>query len=235
MICAGYRIASFVFGEEIVCKAETIELKELEGYIQISTTTREFTIFASITTILISIRCLRILMTQLPSFGALFDTISIANKDILNFCSSMAVIAVGFAFAASLLFGQEISDFDDFSKAFLKMFYYNFSDGRVDEYKTTDHYLFAVFYIIFLMIFFFILNKTFISIVIIRYRYLRSIKQLDNEAKAKVVSKKFQRIKNILIDSILGRRTAGQTGNNQGKHIGFKHFSTNTHGLNLPF
>ena len=36
----------------------------------------------------------------------------------------------------------------------------------------------------------------FISIVIIRYKYLRSIVQLDNEANARIITKKEKEFKN---------------------------------------
>lgn len=86
------------------------------------------------------------------------------------------------------------------------MFFYALGDGKADEIGLQNNSKFKAFYITFVAIFYFILTKTLISIVIIRYRLLRSLRQLNNEAKARIVNAKTKEILNVIKNLILCRR-----------------------------
>lgn len=142
-------------------------------------------------------------MTQFPAFGALFDTTSIAMKDLVNFSVGIFVIQLGFAIMASIMFGPEVTNFKTFLRTVEKLFYYTNGSGSIKEVDIKNQILFNCFYIIYSLIFYFILMKTLISIVSVRYRYLRSLKQLNNEANARIIKHKVQRTKDIVINLIL--------------------------------
>jgi hypothetical protein len=147
-------------------------------------------------------RSLRILTTQFPAFGALFDTLAIAKNDLINFSVSMFLLALGFAFACCLLFGTEEIQMNNFFKTYERLFYFAFGDGDANIVKGPNAEYFTIFYITYSIIFLFILTKTLVSIVTVRYRYLRSLKQLNNEANARIVGKKYARTKKIITNLI---------------------------------
>ena len=191
---------------EIKIKAEKINLEVLSEFINYSDTTNQFSIVASIATMLISIRFLHILMMQFPSFGTLFELLAVSIKDILFIFTTLSIILIGFVISASLLFGDTIYDMRDFASTLNRLFYYVFGTGSIDQYTINNKRFLELFYIIFSIIFYFVMIKMLISIVIIRYRYLRSLKQLRNEAMARVVAKRSKLLKEHILNLILFRR-----------------------------
>ena len=178
----------------------------LSEFINYSDTTNQFSIVASIATILISIRFLHILMMQFPSFGTLFEILTVSIKDILFVFTTLSIILIGFVISASLLFGDTIYDMRDFASTLNRLFYYVFGTGSIDQYTINNKKFLELFYIVFSIIFYFVMIKMLISIVIIRYRYLRSLKQLRNEAMARVVAKRSKIFKEHILNLILFRR-----------------------------
>ena len=116
-----------------------------------------------------------------------------------------------------LLLGEETSNntnnkikarliFSSFEISLNKLFYYTFGTGTASEFNIYYQMLFQFFFIIVSMLFFFLLTKMLISMVIIRYRYLRSLKQLRNEAMARIMSKKSKEFKQKIVNLILFKR-----------------------------
>ena len=137
-------------------------------------------------------------MTQLPAFGALFDTFGIAVYDLMNFGASLLILAVGFAFSGAILFGVEVNQVNNFWKTYERLFYYALGDGDVDAVTVQNQALFNIYYMVFSLIFFFILLKTLISVVSIRYRHLRALKQEFNEANARILNAQVNETKTII-------------------------------------
>lgn len=71
---------------------------------------------------LLSLRCLRLLTTQFPSFGALFDTIKIAQKDLFNIFVAITIIMIGFTFATMFILGSYIEATKSFFKTLNMLF-----------------------------------------------------------------------------------------------------------------
>ena len=176
--------------------------KEFDDYTKKAHTTRDYTIIASITTILISFRCLGILITQFPALGALSDTMQIASKDLLNIGIILLILALGFAYTGTFLFGVDISDTNNFWKTYERLFYYALGDGDINEFRVNNQNLFYLYYICFCFIFYFLLMKFLISIVSVQYRRLRVIKQLYNEANARIINEQLREFERIIVDLI---------------------------------
>ena len=176
--------------------------KEFDDYTKIARTTRDYTIIASITAILICFRCLRILITQFPALGALSDTIQIAFKDLLNIGIILLILALGFAYTGTLLFGVDTSDTNNFWKTYECLFYYALGDGDINEIRVNNQNSFHLYYIFFCFIFYFLLMKLLISIVSVQYRRLRAIKQLYNEANARIINEQLREFRRIILNLI---------------------------------
>ena len=206
IISFGYKYYQVFNQSKISLKSERISLSSLSDYINYAETTETFVLISSITTIFISICFLRILMMQFPSLGALFETIAISFKDFIKLLISLLILMTGFVISASILFGESIYEMRNVQNTFNRLFYYLFGIGSINEYSTNYKILFELFYISFCLIFYFIMIKMLISIVIVRYRYLRSLKQLRNEAMARKVARQTKILKEHIKNLILFRR-----------------------------
>ena len=141
---------------------------------------------------LLSLRNLRLLTTQFPSFGALFDTIKIAQKDLLNILIAIIIIIVGFIFATMFILGSYKKSNRTFFKSFNMLFDEMIGVGQRSDFMSNfvPSYLSRFLFIIVMMLFNFIILKLTISIVIVRYKYLRERVQLDNMARSRIVKSK---------------------------------------------
>jgi hypothetical protein len=111
--------------------------------------------------------------------------------------SVMGILLLGFIFAACLLFGEGGQEFSNFQNSASQLF---FSVMRSTAYSTFERttnkrILSAAFFLIFLFLFNFILMKTLISIVILRYRTIRSLKLLEIQAHSRVIGKDTKRVR----------------------------------------
>ena len=205
-VSLGYRYYQLFNQAEIVLKAERMSLDDLNKYISYSDITNQYSIVTSIATIWIAICFLHILMMQFPSFGTLFEILEVSIKDILDILTTLTIVLIGFVVSASLLFGDSIYDMRNFESSLNRFFYYVFGTGNINQYTVSNQKFLEFFYIIFSLVFYFIMIKILISIVIIRYRYLRSLKQLRNEAMARIVANRSKIFKEHLLNLILFRR-----------------------------
>ena len=206
LVSLGYRYYQMFNQAEIKLKAERISLEDLAKYINYSDVTKQYSIVASLATIWISISFLHILMMQFPSFGTLFEILAVSIKDILDILATLTIILIGFVISVSILFGDKIYDMSNFENSLNRLFYYVFGIGSINQYAVDNEAFFNFFYIVFSIIFYFVMIKMLVSIVIIRYRYLRSLKQLRNEAMARVVAKRSKILKERIKNLILFRR-----------------------------
>lgn len=142
---------------------------------------------------------------KFPSFGALFDTITFAIKDLASFGIAIFVMFLGFVYTAFLFYGTNDKDLASFGLTLLRLFYLQMGESDAfDLRKKSDYgYFNVLFFVLFMLIFSFLLLKMLVTIVIIRYKYLRSIVQLDNEANARIVKKKSEEANRKLLNFLL--------------------------------
>ena len=196
-----------------------------DHYVKLSENTKDFWIISSILFFLISIRLFRIITEMFPSYGALFETIKIALKDLLTFFIAIIVMSIGFIYTTWFLFGSYIKTSYNFWTVFLKIMFLILGDNSIfEDYSSLiNKFIYNLYYILFAFIFAIILMQMFISIVIIRYKYLRSIVQLDNEANARIITKKEKEFKNKIRNFLFWKKrsiveTEDQLGNSSNKN-----------------
>ena len=193
-LCLVYWIIVFMVHGSVEVPFSTED--EFDRYIAVSYYTTWFKIFSAFLTIFLGLRVLRLMTEQFPSFGALFDTIAYSIKDLVIFFLAILIIFTGFAYAGYMLFGPYSSEFKTFFLSTLRLFYLMLGQGKALETITGTKmkFLISVFFMIFLLSFSFILLKVLITIVIVRYKYLRSVVQLDNEAHSRIMKKKSEEV-----------------------------------------
>ena len=81
---------------------------KFKDYITQAQNTKIFWIICSIMFLLLSIRLFRVITEMFPSYGALFETIKVALKDLASFFVSILIISFGFIYAGWLKFGSAI-------------------------------------------------------------------------------------------------------------------------------
>lgn len=158
---------------------------------------------------------MRLIIEKFPAFGALFQTLKVAAIDLLKFFCSIIVLMLGFTFTLCLILGPYDALFVDVWLVLSELIF-----SMLGESKNIKHdnlgwvaTFTRMFYIIFLLIFYFILAKMLISMVIIRYLYLRTLVQLDNNARARILQKQAEAEKNKWINLVLFRRNSRDTSN----------------------
>ena len=151
-----------------------------------------FCVVSSFLFFLLSLRLFRIMTERFSSFGALFETIKVALKDFINFSIAVTILVVGFAIASSIIFGPNLTEFGDVWSSMVTLLFFLFEDSYsvLHSSTITTKIFYRLYFMVFISIFTVFWMKMFIIIVIIRYKYLRSITQLDNEANARIVAKK---------------------------------------------
>ena len=113
----------------------------------------------------------------------------VAAKDLIIFGFAIFVIAYGYAYFICLIFGSDSIQLRTLGDIMLSMFYLNFTKGGNYELPSSlrhNEVLSRASLIIFLFLFTFIMSNVLVSIIIIRYKYLRSAVQLDNEANGRI-------------------------------------------------
>ena len=169
-----------------------IEESKFDNLINTSYDTYILINISSVQIMLLSLRNLRLLTTQFPSFGALFDTIKIAKTDLWNIFLVIIIIMVGFIFATMFLLGPHIDIVRTFPIAFNTILGEMLGVGNREDF-TSDlvaSYISDFLFIAVMVLFNFIMLKLTVSIVIVRYKYLREKIQLDNMAKSRIVKSK---------------------------------------------
>ena len=104
-----------------------------DHYVKLSENTKDFWIISSILFFLISIRLFRIITEMFPSYGALFETIKIALKDLLTFFIAIIVMSIGFIYTTWFLFGSYIKTSNNFWTVFLKIMFLILGDNSIFE------------------------------------------------------------------------------------------------------
>ena len=186
-----------VFWSLVFCFPPKIELpineiSEFEKYRLLADRTTYFSIVSSITTITVLMRCLIYMTECYPAFGALFSTLKVALKDLINIMTIMIITILGFIYASYLWFGSYQENYRNFLAYWWEMILQ--LKESISLVDTTDRInnkiLYSVFYIVFLFVFAFIFLKLFISVIIVRYLHLRSSVHFENEVKANVINEK---------------------------------------------
>ena len=104
----------------------------------------------------------------------------------------MFIIMLGFIYTSYLILGPYVKNYKDILIVFSKLFFLMFGDSYKHDLIGGPDLVtsFAnTFFIIFMLLFFFVLVKMLVSIVIIRYLYLRSAIHLDNMTRARLLEK----------------------------------------------
>jgi hypothetical protein len=182
-----YWIKNFLIDD--VLKMPPENDKEFQDMVNMANTVTKIRSISAILFILLSFRTLRILTTQFPSFGALFDTINIAKKDLGNIFVILCIISIGFIFISMLLLGPYLTTFRQFSSASYVIFQSLMGEEESSTFESTllSVILSNTLFIVIMVTLNLILLQVTITIVITRYKYLREKVQLENEAYARII------------------------------------------------
>lgn len=146
---------------------------------------------------------------KFPTFGILFQTTQIAAKDLGISLFSMLVIGFGFIYSTTIIFGDDNDYFRTAFKSFLILFYMMAGQNNEIGVINKTHKLYVVsriLYLVFLLLFYFGLLKTLKSIIITRYKYLRSMVELENEANSRIEKLKTQERNQAFLNLIFCRK-----------------------------
>ena len=108
---------------------------------------------------------------------------------MIIFGFAIFIIDVRYVYFVNLYFRSETTNLSKLDDIILSMFYLNFTHSeKLEQPKilNLDELLSRISLVLLFFIFAFIMLKTLISIIIIRYKYLRSVVQLDNEANGTI-------------------------------------------------
>lgn len=178
---------------------------EFQQYVDLARYSHYYRLIYCVLLVFLTCRWIKIITDKFPAFGALFQTIGIASKDLINILISIFVLMFGFLVLCSLLMGDEIGYFKTAVDSFLLLIY--ITAGQNDRMIEVDkrgsiHKFIQAFFIIFLIIFYVTLQRLLISIVIVRYKYLRSVVQLNNEVHNKVSREKAMEKRILLLNLV---------------------------------
>ena len=114
----------------------------------------------------------------------------------------MIIIGLGFVFMACLIFGEAGSYFRNVGRSASKLFFSTMIDTQYSTFEgtTNEKVLSMMFFIVFLFLFNFILMKTLITIVIVRYRTIRSYKLLEIQAHSKLIEMDTKKVRRKWLD-----------------------------------
>ena len=168
------------------------DISDFEKYRELADKTTSFSIVSSITTLVILMRWLIYMTECYPAFGALFSTLKVAFKDLATILVTMSIIIMGFFYASYYMFGsQQVDNHNILAYAWEMILQLKESVSLTDTTGRIDNKtLYSIFYIVFLFLFSFIFLKLLISVIIVRYLYLRSSVHFENEVKANVLNEK---------------------------------------------
>jgi hypothetical protein len=139
--------------------------------------------------ILFALRSLRDLTTQFPAFGALFETIRIAKADLRDIMLVICIMGLGWVIVVCLLTGPYIDEGMTFFSSAYKVLKTILGHQTLANYKHPQIPLVItnlVFWCITILLNFILMKYT-VTIVIVRYKYLREKLQLENEVKARIL------------------------------------------------
>ena len=200
-VCYIYRIL-VVYGQEDIQLPLSGE-SDFDKYANFALLTEKYSFISSLASMMVYVRVVRILMVQFLDFKSLFYTFHYGKRDLCNIATTMIIIGLGFAVTACILFGPLYRDLWSFLRVFEILFYYCFGDLKIHDVDLKRDTRFLLFHTIFIILFFMVLFNAFVSIVIIKFRYIRSVKQINNEAKARILLRQTKKIINILYYMIL--------------------------------
>ena len=207
----------------IICLAfenVTVPLKgedKFQEYVDHWNHTKAFWIVSSFLFFLLSIRLLRIITERFPAFGALFETIKVALKDLFNLFIAIFILILGFSITTWIILGPNVSEFESIWISMVRLFFLLFGDTStiLNIPSVTQNLLYKLYFVMFIFIFYVVLMKMFVTIVIVRYKYLRSIIQLDNEANARIFAKKGNEFRKKFVNLLWCRRRTLVESNNR--------------------
>ena len=211
----GLSYTNLIFWILIFCVFEDVTVpftseSKFQDYVSQTDNTKSFCIVSSVLFFLLATRLFRTITERFPSFGALFETVKVAFRDLLYLSIAVFIILIGFSFATCIYFGSTITDFKTIWNTLIKLIFVLFGDTSSIFNSTSIAYslVFKLCFLIFIFAFWMILMKMFITIVIVRYKYLRSAVQIDNEAHARILAKKGRIFKQKLWNFLTCKRRA---------------------------
>eukprot|EP00347_Sterkiella_histriomuscorum_P005839 403355073 len=138
--------------------------------------------------VLMSIRNLRVLTTQFPAFGVLFDTIRRAKIDLIYFFIFVLILGISAMVCGIGFFGQEEARFYNPNAAIMTLFQMMFGKFYYSEMAQANQSVAPLFFIPYILLFYFIIINFF------------SKKQLVTEAMADIVAREANQAKEIWIN-----------------------------------
>ncbi|CAI2380259.1 unnamed protein product [Moneuplotes crassus] len=187
---------TIVFWGLIVINPRDIKLPvdqdQFQDYAELGGITSIFKYIICINIILICIRSLKLLTVKFPSFSALFDTVRIAFNDFIIWFLVITILLCGFVYMSMFLVGTYDPESDNFLNVYIRMLNLTFGFTSISIEENGDNNLSTLarfMSLVFVIVFILLLSKMLMTIVIIRYIYLRSCTQLYNEAIARITYK----------------------------------------------
>ena len=173
-------------------KLPVTEIKDFEKYRLLADRTTSHSIVSSIATITIFIRWIIYMTECYPAFGALFSTLIEAAKDLVVTFIILLIMMLGFIYASNIMFGCYVPSYNGFFQSFSYAMFDFTENPYLYDYsnRVPSKKLFSSFYIVFSIWFILVLAKLFLSIIIVRYLYLRSTVHLENKVRAKIIDRK---------------------------------------------
>lgn len=209
----------FVIEDDLKFPLETEE--KFEYWINEIDNINTYLIFGGVLLILLAFRLINILSIKLPIFSSIFFTIRYAMKDLLNVIICIVVILSGFCIGIALMYGTGVDDLNDFGKSFLTFFYIcvnpiafrDIEHSFFDDFSVS--FFLKVLYVIVIVIIAFTLVNMLVSIIIIKYRFMRSGIQENSEAYARIIAKESKEYLNKWVNLFLCRKPADRVGANR--------------------
>eukprot|EP00347_Sterkiella_histriomuscorum_P016539 403352808 len=154
---------------------------------------RSFLQVSPIAVIFLCFKNLQIFSVYFPAFGVLFDTIKKSKNNALSFFIMSIILSFGFIIAGMIMFGNWIENYNSIQNSSMSLFFIMMTQAQTEYTQLEESNAIGAplyFYPAAIM-FQIILINMFLTLILTVYEGIRSRKQLESEAIAKILVKEY--------------------------------------------
>jgi hypothetical protein len=149
---------------------------------------RSFVQVSAVAALLSTLESIAILKDKFPSFGLLFDTVRRAYVDISNFTIILVALLLAFGLMGTICFGAQAEQFSTLQNSMLTLFTALLNNSFYEIVQKANDSMAAVFFILFIILFNFVLMNMFLAIVMSTFHELSNENSHLLQAKASLTA-----------------------------------------------
>lgn len=179
-----------------------LDSERFDRLIEYATEFRVLIRTSSITCLLNIFRLVTLLKSRFPSFSIMFDTIKYSKSDLVNLAVMMCIMFLGFSLCTLLAIGSHEVTFSSLKEALIRLFAMLVGIFGIGKYLQINNGIKNIVLVCFIVIFYFILLKMILAIVMSIYNSVRNRDELLLAGKLETFRRdsirKFQLVMNLV-------------------------------------